>query len=200
MGLRRLLEDDPGLAVCGEAVDADAAVAAAARLHPDVVVMDVRLAGGSSGIDATRRIRSERDAPRVLIFTAYGDDDVLFAAILAGAAGFVLKSVPASELARAIRLVAEGASLLDTTVTAQVLERLRQGREVPRDPRLARLTPRELDVLALVADGASNKEIADAIHLSEKTVKNHLTRVFAKLELSRRAEAVAYYSRHRAGL
>jgi DNA-binding NarL/FixJ family response regulator len=194
-GVQDLVATAPDLEVCGEAATADAAVVDTARLRPDVVLMDVRL-GDGSGIAATRDIRAADPEAKVLVFTAYGDDDALFTAILAGARGFILKQASGDELLHALRRVAAGESLLDPLVTASVLDRLREARRVPRDERLARLSRREYEVLRLVSDGLANHEIAQRIHLSEKTVKNHLTRIFAKLGVTRRTEAAAYYNRH----
>jgi DNA-binding NarL/FixJ family response regulator len=194
-GVQAVLERAGGFEICGEATTADEAIRLASRLQPDVVLMDIRL-DGSSGIAATRELRMARPDTRVLIFTGHGDDGSLFAAIAAGACGYVRKQAPAVELVHALREVASGRSLLDTTVTTAVLDRLRQSPGRPLDERLARLSPREFDVVRHVADGMANGEIARRLHLSEKTVKNHLTRVFAKLEVSRRVEAAAYYLRH----
>jgi two-component system, NarL family, response regulator DevR len=194
-GVEAVLSRAGGFEVCGEAATADEAVRLAGRLQPDVVLMDVRL-DGSSGIAATREMRGTRPDTRVLVFTGHGDDESLFSAIAAGASGFVRKQAPAHELVHALREVAAGRSLLDTTVTTSVLDRLRQSPQHPLDERIARLSHRELDVVRLVAEGMGNGEIAAHLHLSEKTVKNHLTRVFTKLEVSRRAEAAAYYLRH----
>jgi DNA-binding NarL/FixJ family response regulator len=194
-GVEAVLSRAGGFEICGEATNADDAVRLAERLQPDVVLMDIRLEG-SSGIAATREIRGARPDARVLVFTGHGDDESLFSAIAAGASGFVRKQAPVDELVHALREVASGRSLLDTTVTTAVLDRLRRTPARPVDERLARLSRRELDVLGHVAEGMGNAEIAARLHLSEKTVKNHLTRVFAKLEVTRRSEAAAYLLRH----
>jgi DNA-binding NarL/FixJ family response regulator len=159
--------------------------------------MDVRFDRGT-GIEAARRIRTEQPTSKVIMFTAHADDDALFASIMAGASGFLLKQLRGAELASAIHAVAAGHSLLDAKVTASVLDRLRTGRQTSRDERLARLSPREEEVLRFIALGQTNHEIARHVHLSEKTVKNHVTRILAKLEVSRRSEAAAYYTRHAA--
>jgi two-component system response regulator DevR len=193
-GVEAVLFDAGGFDICGEASTADEAVRLAGQLIPDVVLMDIRL-HDSSGIAATRELRRDRPDARVLIFTGHGDDESLFSAIAAGASGFVRKQAPSAELVHALREVASGRSLLDSTVTTSVLDRLRMAPRGPLDERLARLSTRELEVLRLVADGLSNSEVSRRLHLSEKTVKNHLTRVFAKLEVSRRSEAAAYFLR-----
>jgi DNA-binding NarL/FixJ family response regulator len=189
------LEDD--IEVVGAAATIEDGVKLAVQLAPDVVLMDVRFPEGS-GIGAARKLRTERPSVKVIMFTAHADDEALFAAIMAGASGYLLKEMRGSELAAAIRAVAAGHSLLDTKVTSTVLERLRTGRQVARDERLARLSPREEEVLRLIALGRTNNDIARAIHLSEKTVKNHVTRILAKLEVARRSEAAAYYTRNAA--
>jgi DNA-binding NarL/FixJ family response regulator len=175
----------------------DDGVRLALRLKPDVVVMDVRFDQGS-GIAATRKICTDAPGTRVIMFTADADDEALFASIMAGASGFLLKHVRGHELAAAIHAVAAGHSLLDAKVTTSVLERLRSGRHAPKDERLARLSPREEEILHLVALGRTNGDIARSIHLSEKTVKNHVTRILSKLEVARRSEAAAYFTRHAA--
>ncbi len=188
-----------GIRVCGEAGDPREALELVDDLQPDVVVMDVRFPTGS-GIEATRAIRAARPGTGVVVLTSFHDDDALFAAIQAGAGAFVLKDVDGGEVIEAVRRVAAGEALLDPAVTAVVLERLRKGGGLSTDERLGRLSPREQDILALVAEGKTNREIGEHLHVSEKTVKNHLTHVLAKLEVGRRAEAAAYYSRHHARL
>ena len=156
--------------------------------------MDVRLADGS-GIEATREIRAARPETKVVMLTSFADDDALFASIMAGAAGYVLKQVRSNDLVRSIRAVAEGQSLLDPAVTGAVLERLRRGKQLMMDPKLARLSPQEERILSLVADGKTNKEIGEDLKLAEKTVKNYVSAILSKLEVSRRAEAAAYLAR-----
>jgi DNA-binding NarL/FixJ family response regulator len=162
---------------------------------PDVVVMDVRLADGS-GIEATREIRARRPETKVLMLTSFADDEALFASIMAGASGYVLKQVKGGDLVRSIREVAEGRSLLDPEVTGAVLDRLRKSKHLLKDEKLARLSGQEERILTLVADGKTNKEIGDALKLAEKTVKNYVSTILQKLEVSRRAEAAAYLARH----
>lgn len=194
-GLRAVLAAQEGFHVVGEAGTVEDAVAAAASLRPDVVVMDVRLADGS-GIDATRDIRADRPQTRVLMLTTYADDEALFASIMAGASGYVLKQIRMGELIRAISTVAGGQSLLDPRMTTAVLDRLRKGKHLFRDERLARLSPQEERILELVADGETNREIGARLHLAEKTVKNYVSTILSKLEVARRAEAAAYLARH----
>jgi two-component system response regulator DevR len=155
----------------------------------------VRLADGS-GIEATREIRATHPATRVLMLTSFADDEALFASIMAGASGYVLKQVHSGDLIRAIRAVGAGESLLDPAVTGPVLDRLRKGKHLMRDEKLARLSPQEERILGLVADGRTNREIGDELHLAEKTVKNYVSSILSKLEVARRAEAAAYLARH----
>jgi DNA-binding NarL/FixJ family response regulator len=156
--------------------------------------MDVRLADGS-GIEATREIRAKLEKTQVLMLTSFADDEALFASIMAGAAGYVLKQIRGGELIRAIREVGAGNSLLDPEVTRSVLERLRKGKTM-RDEKLARLSAQEERILTLVAKGQTNKQIGLALKLAEKTVKNYVSTILSKLEVARRAEAAAYLARH----
>jgi DNA-binding NarL/FixJ family response regulator len=194
-GLKALLHATDDIVVTGEAGTVREAVDEADRTRPDVVVMDVRLADGS-GIEATREIRAKHDHTNVIMLTTFADDEALFASIMAGASGYVLKQVGGNELVRAIRTVGKGESLLDPAVTNSVLERLRKGKHLLRDEKLARLSPQEERILALVADGKTNKEIGEELHLAEKTVKNYVSSILSKLEVARRAEAAAYLARH----
>ncbi len=194
-GLRAMLGAQPGFFVVGEAASVHQAVAAADSLRPDVIVMDVRLTDGS-GIDATREIRARRPEARVLMLTSYADDEALFASIMAGASGYVLKQIRMGELVNAVRAVAAGQSLLDPAVTSAVLDRLRKGKHLLRDEKLARLTAQEERILELVAQGETNRDIGVALHLAEKTVKNYVSTILSKLEVARRAEAAAYLARH----
>ena len=195
-GVKSLLEAAGGMVVVAEAASVRDAVARADRSFPDVVVMDVRLADGS-GIEATREIRSRRPDTAVLMLTSFADDDALFASIMAGAAGYVLKQIRGDDLVRAIRAVGRGESLLDPAVTGSVLARLRKGKHLLEDEKLARLSAQEEHILSLVADGKTNKEIGEDMHLAEKTVKNYMSSVLSKLEVARRAEAAAYLATHR---
>lgn len=196
-GIRALIESQPDLTVVAEASSVAEAVRTAASIRPDVVVMDVRLTDGS-GIEATREIRAERPDTRVLMLTSFADDEALFASIMAGASGYVLKQIRGGELVNAIRTVGEGNSLLDPAITASVLDRLRKGKHLMRDEKLARLSPQEERILGLVADGFTNREIGNKLRLAEKTVKNYVSTILSKLEVARRAEAAAYLARHSA--
>jgi len=194
-GLRALIETDQGMTVVGEADGVQSAVERAGLTRPDVIVMDVRLSDGS-GIEATREIRGQHPEIKVLMLTSFADDDALFASIMAGASGYVLKQVKSNDLVRSIRAVADGQSLVDPSMTGAVLDRLRKGRDLLKDEKLARLSPQEERILALIAEGKTNREIGDAIKLAEKTVKNYVSTILTKLEVARRAEAAAYLARH----
>ncbi len=194
-GLRAMLEAAGDVVVAGEAARVQEAVEVAESVRPDVVVMDVRLEDGS-GIEATREIRARRPDTKVVMLTSFADDEALFASIMAGASGYVLKQVRGGDLLQSIRTVARGGSLLDPAVTGAVLDRLRRGKHLLKDERLARLSPQEERILALVADGKTNKEIGEELHLAEKTVKNYVSSILSKLEVARRAEAAAYLARH----
>jgi two-component system, NarL family, response regulator DevR len=194
-GIKSLLEATDDLVVCAEAGSVREAVDVAERTLPDVVVMDVRLQDGS-GIQATRDIRAARPQTQVLMLTSFADDEALFASIMAGAAGYVLKQIRGGDLIRAIHTVGRGESLLDPAVTAGVLDRLRTGRLTVKDEKLARLSPQEERVLSQVAAGRTNRQIGEELRLAEKTVKNYVSSVLTKLEVARRAEAAAYLARH----
>ena len=193
-GLRQLLEAEEDLDVIAEAGSTREAVAEARRARPDVVVMDVRL-GDGSGIEATREILSVVPGTRVLMLTSFADDEAVFASILAGASGYVLKQIQGDALMRAIRAVGKGESLLGSEVTRPILERLRKGKHLLGDERLQRLSGQEERILSLLADGRTNREIGDALSLSEKTVKNYVSSILGKLGVTRRAEAAAYFVR-----
>jgi DNA-binding NarL/FixJ family response regulator len=194
-GIKALLAGADDIVVAAEAGTVHEAVAVCERTQPDVVVMDVRLPDGS-GIEATREIRAARPATQVLMLTSFADDEALFAAIMAGASGYVLKQIRGAELVGAIRTVGQGQSLLDPAVTKGVLERLRKGKHLFKDEKLARLSPQEERILALVADGGTNRQIGQELGLAEKTIKNYVSSILAKLEVGRRAEAAAYLARH----
>jgi two-component system, NarL family, response regulator DevR len=194
-GVRAMLQATDDIVVTAEAGSVQEAIDEASRSRPDVIVMDVRLTDGS-GIEATRQIRADRPATRVLMLTSFADDEALFASIMAGASGYVLKQVNAAELLRAIRAVGRGESLLDPAVTTSVLDRLRKGKHLMQDEKLARLSPQEERILTAVADGKTNREIGDDLQLAEKTVKNYVSSILSKLEVARRAEAAAYLARH----
>jgi DNA-binding NarL/FixJ family response regulator len=194
-GIRAMLAATSDLRVVAEAETAPEAVRTAERERPDVIVMDIRLLDGS-GIESTRDIRDRLPATQVLMLTSFADDQALYASIMAGAGGYVLKQIKGGELLRAIRVLAAGQSLLDPAVTRAVLERLRSGKHLLKDEKLARLSPQEEKILALVAEGRTNAEIGAVMFLAEKTVKNYVSSILDKLEVARRAEAAAYLARH----
>jgi two-component system, NarL family, response regulator DevR len=194
-GIKALLNEADGILVVGEAGTVREAVARAEAVHPDVILMDVRLTDGS-GIDATREIRASHPDMHVLMLTSYADDDAMLASIMAGAAGYVLKQVLGGDLVRAVRTVGTGQNLLDATVTRGVLDRIRRGKHLLGDRRLARLSGQEERVLTEVSEGKTNRQIAESLQLAEKTVKNYVSSILGKLEVSRRAEAAAYLVRH----
>jgi DNA-binding NarL/FixJ family response regulator len=201
VGLRRILELDGACTVVGECADGDEVVDAVARWRPDVVVMDVRMQR-VDGAEATRRLAAGAapTAPPVLVLTTFDDDDTVAAALGAGAAGFVLKDAPGEDIVRAVQTVAAGASWLDPRVTGRVLAAYRS-QVVARGPGgdgggVGQLTPRERDVLAEVGRGATNAEVADALHVSEATVKTHLGSLLVKLGLRDRAAAIVFAHAH----
>ena len=192
-GLRSLLEEAEDIAAVGEAVTVVEALARIPPIHPDLAILDVRLPGGS-GIEVCREIRSQMPEIACLMLTSYADDEALFAAIMAGAAGYVLKQVGGMDLINDVRRVANGESLLDETLTEEVLKRLRSGTEA--DPLLASLTTQERQILDLIAKGQSNRQIASEMYLAEKTVKNCVSNLLAKLGMGSRTQAASYAARH----
>lgn len=194
-GIKALLAEEEGLTFAGEAGSVREAIERAEGARPDVVVMDIRLPDGS-GIDATREIRARLPNTQVLMLTTFADDEALFASIMAGASGYVLKQVHGGDLVRAIRAVGAGQNLLDPTVTKGVLDRLRTGKHLLGEERLARLSAQEERILGEVADGKTNRQIGVDLKLAEKTVKNYVSSILSKLEVARRAEAAAYLARH----
>ena len=189
-GFRMILRDDPDLDVVGEAGDGEEAVALAGELRPDVVLMDVRMPR-LDGIEATRRILAGAEPrPRVLVLTTFDLDEYVFAALRAGASGFLLKDAPEDQLGAAIRIAAEGGSMFAPSVTRRLIERFAATAEGPSPPALEELTARELEVLRMLARGLSNSEIAAELVVSEHTVKTHVARVLGKLGLRDRVQAV----------
>jgi DNA-binding NarL/FixJ family response regulator len=194
-GLRSFLASRPGLDVVGEAVDADTLVAAAERLRPDVVLVDLMMPGG--GIEAIHRLQSLASPPRALVLTSFAGDDQVIPALRAGAAGYLLKDVDPADLEAAIRTVHAGGALLDPSVAARVVDEVRAPHPAPAvDDRIERLTPREREVLAALARGRSNREIAAELYVAEKTVKTHVSSVLAKLRVTDRTQAALYAVRH----
>ena len=196
IGLASLLDAQDGFSVVGGAASGREAVLLARQHRPDVVVMDIRMPDGS-GIEACRTITSELAGTPVIMLTSHADSDALFDAIDAGASGYVLKRVGSTDLVDAVRTVAAGGSLLDPAVTRRVLDRLRDARSVEEAGAFADLTDRERRVLAHVSEGASNRQIADAMGLAEKTIRNYVSSILAKLELESRSQAAGYAIRHR---
>ena len=192
-GLRALLRRRPELAVVGEADSVAAAVEEAQRTEPDVVIMDVRLPDGS-GVEACREIRAHRPETKVIMLTSYADDEAVFASIMAGATGYLLKQTRTKALVDAIARAMRGESLLDPAVTQRILERVRAS-GTRKDDELSLLSEQERKILDLIAEGKTNKEIAQEVYLSDKTVKNYVSSILSKLNLHRRSEAAAFIAR-----
>lgn len=190
MGLKAALDIEPDFTVVAEASNGKDAIEKARSLQPEIVLMDVRM-DGMDGIEACREIRSEFPQIRVLMLTSYAEEETVVSALLAGAAGYVLKNVARSRLLEALRSVARGESMLDSKVTKGVLEKLVARREAKAEQD-DELTPREREVLTLIAEGATNKEIAAKLVVSENTARNHVSHILSKLGFSRRSEAAAY--------
>ena len=190
-GLRDLLGSENDIEVVGDSPTAGMGLAGIASTAPDVAVLDVRLPDGN-GVEMCREIRARNPDVACLMLTSFGDDEALFDAIMAGASGYVLKDVRGQDLVDAVRRVAAGDSLLDPALTGKVLERLRRGNE--EDPRLASLSEQERRILALIAQGLTNRQIADRMHLAEKTVKNYVSNLLSKLGMQRRTEAAVFYT------
>ena len=195
-GLVAMLGRRPEFHVVGEAGTVAEAVAAARRWEPNLVVMDVRLPDGS-GIEACREIRADLPDTRVVILTSYPDEDAVLSAIVAGASGYLLKQVRARDLVAALQAVGRGESLLDPAVTGRVLERVRRIATGTATDELSALTAQEQKILMLVAEGKTNKQIAEEVFLSDKTVKNYVSSILSKLNLERRAQAAAYIAKLR---
>ena len=191
-GVRDLLEAEPGITVIGEAGTAAAALARIPALKPDVAVLDIRLPDGD-GVTVCRDLRSKMPQLACLMLTSYSDDEALVDAIMAGAAGYVLKQIRGTDLVGAIRTIASGQSLLDPQAAATVMRRIRD-QATATDP-LATLTDQERRILALIGEGLTNRQIGDRLFLAEKTVKNYVSALFAKLGMQRRAQAAAYAAR-----
>jgi two-component system, NarL family, response regulator DevR len=191
-GLRALLESAGDIEVVGESGSAQEAAARIPALHPHVAVLDGRLPDGS-GVEVCRQVRAVDPSVQALILTSYDDDEALFAAIMAGAAGYVLKEIKGADLVGAIRQVAAGNSLIDPALTARVLDRVRNGPATA--PELAELTEQELKLLALIAEGLTNRQIGERMFLAEKTVKNYVSSISAKLGLERRTQAAVLASK-----
>jgi len=195
LGLRTLLDRQSNFMVVDEAATAKEAVQKTLLLHPDVVVMDIRLLGGS-GIDACRKIIEQVPETKVIMLTSYAEDEMLFDAIAAGACGYVLKQIGSDDLIRAVEAVGRGEALLDSALTQRVFERVRQATRKEHEASFANLTEQEMRVLAQVSEGKTNREIAQALFLGEGTVRNYVSSILKKLNLTNRAEAAAYAVEH----
>ena len=187
-GLKTVLEDGDDIVVVGEAGSVRRGVIEAVRLEPDVTLMDLRLPDGS-GVEACRQIRDAMPDSRILILTSYADEDALYSAVMAGAVGYILKDLDSQRLRDAILTVADGGSLLDPKMTTAVLERMRQsGMPHPADEPFATLRPQQNLIVQLIGDGLTNRQIAEQLSLSEKTVKNYVSQIFVKLNVQRRSQ------------
>jgi two-component system, NarL family, response regulator DevR len=191
-GVRSLLEGDPDIEVVGEAATAAEALTRAPLARPDVAILDVRLEEGN-GIEVCRDLRSVLPDLACIMLTSFADDEALYASVMAGASGYVLKRIRAGELIEDVKKVAGGASLMDPRAVARVVERIRKGPE--QDPRMADLSPQERRILDLIAEGHTNRQIATEMILAEKTVKNYITSLLAKLKMTSRTEAAVYAAR-----
>jgi DNA-binding NarL/FixJ family response regulator len=191
-GVRDLLEAEPDITVIGEAGTAQSALARVPALRPDVAILDVRLPDGD-GVTVCREIRSQLPQVACLMLTSFGDDEALFDAIMAGAAGYVLKQIRALDLVGAVRTVAAGGSLLDPEAATRVMRRMRD--QAARSDPLAKLTAQERKILDLIGEGLTNRQIGERMFLAEKTVKNYVSALFAKLGLERRTQAAVYAAR-----
>jgi DNA-binding NarL/FixJ family response regulator len=191
-GVKDLLEQDDDIEVVGEASTAEEGLSRIPPTTPEVAILDMRLPDGN-GVEVCREIRSQNPEINCLILTSFADDEALFDSIMAGAAGYLLKQIKGTDLIDAVKRVAQGQSLLDPEVTARVLERLRKGPE--EDERLARLTEQERKILDLIAEGLTNRQIAERMFLAEKTVKNYVSNLLAKLGMERRTEAAVFAAR-----
>ncbi len=195
VGLRTLIERQPGMEVVGEAGTVHEAVNKARQLVPDVVVLDIRLVG-ENGLEACRQIKAQQPKTRIIILTSFPDDEGLFDAIACGAEGYVLKQVGSDDLIRALERVGRGESLLDPALTERVFAKIREVRRRERAHAFADLNIQEMQILAHIAEGKTNREIGDIMHLSEKTVRNYVSQILDKLDLTSRAQAAAYAARH----
>ena len=195
MGINALLARYPQFQVVAEAANAQEALRQSLHHRPDVIIMDIRLPG-KSGIEATREIMQQLPDTKIIMLTSFAEDELLFDAIIAGATGYILKQIDSKELIRSLETVARGEALLDPAVTKKVFERVRHAARESEDMIFASLSDQELRVLALVAQGKTNKEIGENLFLSEKTVRNYVSSILAKLSLSTRSEAAAYAVKH----
>lgn len=196
LGLRSIISRNPQFQVVAEAGNANEAIELAIEHEPDVIVMDVRLPG-KNGVEATREIIKILPNTKIIMLTSYAEDEVLFDAIASGASGYVLKQIGSGELISALNTIGKGEALLDPAVTKKVFDRVREATRRAEDESFAALTDQELRILALISKGSTNKAIASEIFLSEKTVRNYVSSILSKLNLSTRSEAAAYAVQHR---
>jgi two-component system, NarL family, response regulator DevR len=194
VGLQTVLSRQGGINVVGEAATVADAIAESCRLQPDVVLMDVRMPDGS-GVDACRAIRNSCPGTRVLFLSSYEDNEAVLAAVVGGASGYLLKQINGEGIARAIHAVAQGQSILDPAITQPLLTRMQQQKDKASEPQRATLSAQQQRVLALVAEGKTNKEIGVSLELSDKTVKNYIRFIFQKMKVTRRAQAAAFFIR-----
>ncbi|MEV7120314.1 response regulator [Kitasatospora griseola] len=195
-GVHDLLATEGDIEVVGEAGTAAEALNRIPVVHPDVAVLDVRLPDGN-GVEVCREIRSRHPSVKCLMLTSFSDDEALFDSIMAGASGYVLKAIRGTDLLSAVRDVAAGKSLLDPVATSRVLARLREGGE-KEDERIAQLTKQERRILDLIGEGMTNRQIGNELHLAEKTVKNYVSSLLAKMGMERRTQVAAYVARRQA--
>jgi len=194
-GLKALLRGNPEFSIVGEAATGEEAIQEALRTRPELVVLDVRLPD-MSGIEVCREIRNALPGTNVLMITSYSDERAVMAALLAGAGGFMLKEVRSADLVQAMRVVGRGGKILDPASSAAVIEQLRKGTFLSEEERLARqLSERELQIVELIAEGLTNREIGERLYLSEKTIKHHISEILAKLGFTRRSEIAAFAAR-----
>ncbi len=196
LGLKALLARNPQFEIVGEAASANEAVEKTLELKPDVVVMDIRLPG-KNGIEACREIVAKQPQTKVIMLTSYAEDELLFDAIAAGASGYVLKQIGSGELVRALETVGRGGSLIDPTLMQKVFAKVREAARRAEGDAFAHLSEQEMKILALIAQGKTNREIAAQVFLSEKTVRNYVSAILSKLQLSTRSQAAAYAVQHR---
>jgi len=195
LGIKALLSNYPEYEVVTEAANADEAVIKAQEYQPDVIIMDIRLPG-KSGIDATREIMEDLPDTKIIMLTSFAEDDLLFDAINAGAYGYILKQIGSDDLINALGTIGRGEALLDPALTQKVFKRVREASRKATDEAFATLSDQELRILALISEGKTNKQIASDIFLSEKTVRNYVSSILSKLNLSTRSEAAAYAVKH----
>ena len=195
MGLKAILEAEDDIEVVGEASSAREAISAVPYLSPSVVLMDIRMEG-MNGIEACRLIKSASPRVNVVMLTSFSEEEAVMSSIMAGASGYLLKNLGRADLLKSIRVVAQGQNLLDPAVTSKVMERLRQLTAKEQDRALDVISVREKEVLALIAQGLTNKEIAEKLFISENTARNHVSRILEKLGLARRSEAAAFAAQH----